>query len=204
MMHRNLFRIEICGGIASGKTTLANLLLNENLNVINEKFELNPFLVDFYKNPEYFSFETEICFLLQHYHQIKVAQLNGLNSVCDFSFILDKAYCNVTVSKQNENNIINKLIDEIYLQVSHPDLVVYLKCPPDILLERIVTRDRTMEQNISVDYISNIIKELELALSTVKSQILVIDSNSIDFASDPIGKQKVIDLILKTSRELYQ
>lgn len=68
-------RIEICGGIASGKTTLAKLLEENGIGkAIYENFEKNPFWEAFYKNPSKYAFETEIAFTLQHYHEIKKKQ----------------------------------------------------------------------------------------------------------------------------------
>ncbi|HRP37690.1 MAG TPA: deoxynucleoside kinase, partial [Candidatus Dojkabacteria bacterium] len=44
-------RIEICGGIASGKTTLANLLARLDIEPILENFQTNPFWQAFYNDP---------------------------------------------------------------------------------------------------------------------------------------------------------
>jgi deoxyadenosine/deoxycytidine kinase len=57
-------RIEIAGGIASGKTTLARLLRKVGLQAIHEQFRKNPFFTAFYEDPGYTAFETEITFLL--------------------------------------------------------------------------------------------------------------------------------------------
>ena len=74
MVQINDYRIEICGGIASGKTTLANLLARSNIDPILEDFQTNLFWRAFYADPAGTAFETEITFLLQHYHQIKTAR----------------------------------------------------------------------------------------------------------------------------------
>ena len=68
-------RIEICGGIASGKTSLAKLLEEHTIGtVIYEDFKVNPFWEAFYNNPGEYIFETELTFTLQHYHEIKKRQ----------------------------------------------------------------------------------------------------------------------------------
>ena len=60
-------RIEICGGIASGKTTLASILKQLDYNVVFERFMDNPFLNEFYtSNGSDNTFETEMVFLLLH------------------------------------------------------------------------------------------------------------------------------------------
>jgi deoxyguanosine kinase len=92
------FRIEICGGIASGKTTFARLFA-EQAKVIYEDFLAVPFWEDFYAAPAEHAFETELSFLLQHYHQVKRAQSESHTLiVCDFSFALDAAYAHVSLN----------------------------------------------------------------------------------------------------------
>ncbi len=91
-------RIEVCGGIASGKTTLANLLHKLDIPSTLENFAANPFMQQFYADPIKTAFETEITFLLQHYHQTKIAANLNKRFVCDFSFLLDLAYARVTLN----------------------------------------------------------------------------------------------------------
>src|SRR3990167_5882637 len=91
-------RLEICGGIASGKTTLLNLLkTNGYKNIIHENFQINPFWEPFYSNPGKYIFETEITFTLQHYHQIKEIVANEL-IITDYSFVLDLAYAKIELN----------------------------------------------------------------------------------------------------------
>ena len=76
--------IEICGAIASRKPTLCSTIGNNGVNTAFEKFHKNPFFEDFYTDQSSFSFETEITFLLQHYHEIKKRM--KLDMICyDFS-----------------------------------------------------------------------------------------------------------------------
>jgi len=62
---KNLYSVAIEGVIGVGKTSLANLL-GEHLDakLVLEKFEENPFLVDFYKDSERLAFQTQLFFLL--------------------------------------------------------------------------------------------------------------------------------------------
>ena len=55
------YYIAIEGTIGVGKTSLANILGKRlEAKIILEEFEENPFLVDFYNNPERFSFQTQL------------------------------------------------------------------------------------------------------------------------------------------------
>ena len=65
---RNLYYIAIEGPIGVGKTSLAQLLSKElGARLVLEDFEDNPFLPDFYNDPERFGFQTQLFFLLQRY-----------------------------------------------------------------------------------------------------------------------------------------
>ena len=85
-------RIEICGAIASGKSTLARLLDLNGYTAIYERFEDNPFLKQFYQEAgQDTSFETEMVFVLLHYSQIKQMQTKDL-IVSDYSMLQDYCY----------------------------------------------------------------------------------------------------------------
>ena len=58
--------IAIEGPIGVGKTTLAHLLAQSfNYEILLEDSEQNPFLKDFYKNPEQSALATQLFFLFQ-------------------------------------------------------------------------------------------------------------------------------------------
>lgn len=192
----NSFRIEICGGIAAGKTTLSLLLKSLGLHIINENFASNPFLHKFYINPTYFSFETELTFLLQHYHDIKIAKKNKNYIVCDYSFYLDLAYSDITLNTNAQKIIFSKVMEEVFRQISPPDFVIYLECPTGVLLNRIQKRGRDFEKTITIEYLSVLSEAIEKRMREYKSNsIISLDSNKINFA-DNIDHQKIVlDLI---------
>lgn len=88
MRKENIY-IEVCGGIASGKTTFASLMKNIGLNPVFEDFKKSPFWEAFYRNPGKYIFETEVSFILSHYHQIKKTLESSKNNklIYDFSFL---------------------------------------------------------------------------------------------------------------------
>lgn len=188
-------RIEICGGIAAGKTTLSKLLTDIGIHAVNEQFEVNPFLKEFYAIPDLFSFETEISFLLQHYHSIKKSWGKYNAIVCDYSFILDQAYADMTLKAKNEQAVFWNIKDEIMRQLKKPDLLIYLKCAPDILHERIIARGRNIENGITVDFLFTLTNMLLKQLEQTKGNIIVIESDNINFAENIAHKKYVVNLI---------
>jgi deoxyadenosine/deoxycytidine kinase len=76
-------RIEITGIIAAGKTTLARALADAGFAYgVFESFANNPFYDAFYRNPYRCSFETEVTFLLQHYHDARNSCIHTYGSSC--------------------------------------------------------------------------------------------------------------------------
>lgn len=191
-------RIEIIGNIASGKSTLAHLLSDSILGIF-ENSEKNPFLKSFYQAPGLYSLETEITFTLQHYHEIK--KKLDVDTICDFSLLLDLAYADVTLSA-DRRRIYSKIYSELEAELGHPEFLIYLRCPEEVLMERIVERGREFEKNISIEYLGALRKSIEMNVKQVPSQteIIEIDSRALDFAHDASSILKVRELILESSR----
>ena len=89
-------RIEVAGSIGSGKTTLVGNLSTPFINEVYEDHTINPFWKTFYTDPSTCAFETEVSFLLQHYHFAKCAAAKTKCVILlDHSFELDMAYAEV-------------------------------------------------------------------------------------------------------------
>lgn len=189
-------RIEVCGGIASGKTTLAALLAKLDIRPIFENFQANPFLHAFYADPINTAFETEISFLLQHYHETKTAWKLCKLFVCDFSLYLDLSYANVTLSKGKRGAFL-AVYREVKRDLGMPSLIVYLKCDPVIELDRIRRRGREVERGITLSYLEQIKIQLEqvLAEQSIHNEIITINSGLVDFAHNEAAKREILHQI---------
>jgi deoxyadenosine/deoxycytidine kinase len=197
-------RIETCGGIASGKTTLAQLLGQLEVPSILEHFHSNPFWKAFYADPAGTAFETEISFLLQHYHEIKTAAKKTKGFACDFSFLLDLAYAQVTLD-EGKRSAFTAVYQEICRELTPPDLVIHLICDPETELERIRQRGRDVEQSITLDYLVAINRALVGVLREEAAtwNVLTINSAELDFANKKTDMQTVLNSVssrLKSDR----
>lgn len=177
-------RIEICGNIASGKTTLCGHLTYKRFTSIFENFQDNPFLQKFYDDPLQFSFETEITFLLLHYNAIKINQNNRL-SAYDFSLFQDIAYADVNL-EGNRHRLFIELINELHNEVSFPSKVIHLICPEEELIKRIKARKRDVEKTITIDYLKEINKAIQFRVDEISHKIPVahINSKEINFVEN--------------------
>lgn len=193
----NLARIEICGGIASGKTTLAALMPRAGYDAVFENFQSNPFIENFYSDPDFYSFETEVCFLLQHYSQIKTKALGSHITVCDYSLYLDLSYAHVTL-KPSHLNTFSAVYNAAMKDVGPPALLVYLLCGAKTEMERVRNRRRPMEHSISIEYLESINNSLEVYVNQARQQtkVIEVDSDKLDFAHEARIQDQVIKLVV--------
>lgn len=197
-------RIEICGGISSGKTTLAELMEGSNVGIVFENFKQNPFWKAFYAYPGKYTFETETTFTLLHYHQLKKQIEKGINlTVCDFSFSLDLAYARIGLIG-SQLSAFETVCSQVYKELGLPSLLIYLKCEAETELSRIGRRNRTEEISIKVDFLERLNKAVEQEVSILQSgcPVLTIDSSIKDFANDEQTKEEMRDLIRRQVQEL--
>ncbi len=191
-------RIEICGGIASGKTTLASILKQLDYNVVFERFMDNPFLNEFYtSNGSDNTFETEMVFLLLHYNLLKERKTNQI-TVCDYSFFQDYSYA-VNNLKTTEMLYFKEIYSYLINRVDEADIIIYLKCDVNILLRRIYFRNRQMEKSITKKYLTDTIYNLEEILKG-RENVIVIESDRYDFRNK--DRQYVVDIIKEGIRDL--
>ena len=189
--------ISLCGNIGSGKSTIASLLIESKINVVFEDFEKHISLDDFYKNPEQFSFETELNFLLQHYYLLKKAKQTSEFSISDFSISLDRAYADVTLPPMRKQ-LFHMVADELEQEIGLPSKLIYLYCPEKILLQRIQKRNREFETAITIDYLSSLSESINYQVKLIgnKTEVIRINSHDINFVTDSDAKEKIKALLL--------
>ena len=148
--------IEICGGIASGKTTFVSLFNQNYFRPLYEDFKKSPFWRAFYNNPGKYIFETEVSFILLHYHQIKKAiEQNKANLFCDFSFLLDLAYAKIGLSG-SKLEVFECVLNEIRNELPNPYLYIYLDCDAETQFKRIQSRQRPEESLITIEFLESL------------------------------------------------
>lgn len=148
--------IAIEGNIGAGKSTLAGKLLDETKGVlINERFENNPLLPLFYKNPDRHAFALELSFLEDRYRQLTEELPAGKNMVSDYFYAKSLVFAQVNL-KGEELELFKRFYRIMEHQMRLPDLVIYLHRDVDGLKDNITNRGRSYEQQISDDYLLRI------------------------------------------------
>jgi deoxyadenosine/deoxycytidine kinase len=192
-------RVEIVGGIASGKSSLASALAKAGLVASFEDFQRNPFYEAFYEDPAGNAFETEITFLLQHFNQLKNESARRSAAIFDFGLALDLAYSRVTLSNRDQQ-IFDGVFGAVVEKLGPPSIVVRLRCSAPVEQRRIRARGRAAERGIELRYLERLESELDEALAKApfaNVQSAEIDSERINFVDDPGGIQAAVQIVAK-------
>ena len=166
-------RLEICGAIASGKTTLASVFSKFGHAVVLEDFTRISMLDDFYSDPLFVSFETELSFTLQHYYQIKKALQSWEYTVCDFSSVDDYAFA-LAILSDREMKIYDQVFGYILERIGRPQKLIRLSASVNELISRIKSRGRQNEQSISELSLLRFEESLSVAIERFYSDVPLV------------------------------
>jgi deoxyadenosine/deoxycytidine kinase len=196
------FAIE--GVIGAGKTTLATMLGETvKAKVVLEKFEENPFLRDFYRDPERFAFQTQIFFLLTRYKQqqeLFQADLFHRFLVTDYIFEKDKIFAYLNLQDE-ELKLYETLVNSIERNIPTPDLVVYLQSTVSRLMQNIKARGRSYEAEIGETYIRDLNEAYNYFFFRYKTTpLLIVNAAEIDFVNNRDHYEDLVRQILRPTR----
>jgi deoxyguanosine kinase len=191
--------IAIEGVIGVGKTTLARLLrVPLEAEPILEIVEENPFLSDFYQDQAKYAFQTQIFFLLSRFRQMQSAApdiLARTNLVTDYVLAKDRIFAQLTLNP-DELEMHKRLYPILASKLPQPDSVVYLYAETDVLMERIVNRDRPFERTMSRDYINSLKIAYEHFFADFRdAPMLRIDTNALNFVGNHEHFLTILDRI---------
>lgn len=196
MKLENIKYIAVEGVIGAGKTSLAEKL-SETLSAktIYEEFEQNPFLEEFYQDPERYAFQTQIFFLLSRYRQQQDLQQIDLFQECivsDYLFAKDRIFATLNLSDK-EMKLYDGIAKLMERDIVQPELIIYLQASTDHLMHNISKRARKMEKFITKEYIqalNNLYSNFFFHYSN--TPLLVINTDEIDFVNNKNDYQDIL------------
>jgi len=196
---RNLYYIAIEGPIGVGKTSLAELLSKElGARLVLEDFEDNPFLPDFYNDPERFGFQTQLFFLLQRYRQqqdLRQVDMFQKLLITDYMFVKDRLFASLNLDDK-EMHLYDTVASLLERNIIKPDLVIYLQADTDVLMKNIEKRGRNMERDVTWEYIDALSQVYtEYFFRYQDTPLVIINTNNIDFVENEKDLKEVIDYI---------
>ena len=148
------------GNIGVGKTTLCNLLAQRHgCALVLEQFTDNPFLPYFYEQPDRYGFPVELFFMTERHKQLQehfaTPDLFQSCTVADYFFVKTLLFAKNNLSEE-EFRLFQRLFSVLNAGFPKPDLLVYLHRPIPVLMEQIQKRGRSIEQNISAQYLEEL------------------------------------------------
>lgn len=181
--------ISIEGNIGAGKTSLAKKLAADyGSKLVLEQFADNPFIANFYEQPEKYAFPFELFFVAERFKQLSEMTTqtdffyNGV--VTDYLFVKSTLFSKVNLSP-DEYNLYMRIFDIIYKTLPAPELIVYLHSDITRLQKNIKLRGRSYEQQISDNYLEEIQQQYFQYFRQKQSQrILIIDTSRADFVQN--------------------
>ena len=194
--------IVVAGNIGAGKSTLVQIL-SERLGFkpFFEPVNDNPYLEDFYRNMETWSFHSQLYFLTRRL-RIHKQLLDAEGSVVQDRSVYEDAevfarnlYLQEDMSTR-DYGVYQDLYRILIDLLPPPNLVVYLRTSVDTLLERINTRGRGFEAGISRSYLErlNVLYE-EWIASFAQCPVLIIPSDNLNLVSSSAHISQVVQLV---------
>jgi deoxyadenosine/deoxycytidine kinase len=212
--------IVVGGMIGLGKTSVSEILADHfKTEVFYESVEDNPILPLFYTASEKeiqekrYPFLLQLHFLNSRFRAIKKA-LGNDNNILDRSIYEDWYFAkkNVELGRISsiEMTIYEDLLENMMEELNElpkkaPDLMVYLKGPFEVVLERIMKRGRSYEVDDSLvayykflwqgydDWVMNCYKA---------SDVVVIDMGQLDVIGNINDRRKLIQMVEGKLREI--
>ena len=186
--------IAIEGNIGAGKTSLAQkIAAHTGAELLLEHFEDNPYLADFYKHPDQYTFQLEVYFLLQRHEAFK--GLSGDRTyISDHSLAKSLFFAEVNL-KGAELDMFRKLYNAMQRPGSIPDITLYLYRSVDALQKNIGKRGRSYESRIADSYLDSIDRSYRANLAAYNNRTLILEVTDTDLLNDPKTFNKVMELL---------
>lgn len=199
-MSREFRFIAIEGNIGAGKSTLASLLC-EDLNAAGlfEQFADNPYLPEFYKNPEKNAFPLEVSFLAERFRQMKERFENPdifrPAVISDFVFEKSLIFARFTLAEP-EFLVFEKVFRLLQPSVPRPEVIIYLHRETSSLRKNIQNRGRPYELNITDEYLHKITEGyLRFLKELPNTPVILADADRFDFLKNKKDRDDLLNFV---------
>ena len=193
--------IGIAGNIGCRKTTLTKMLAKHY--GWTPKFESvahNPYLEDYYKDIERWTYNLETYFLAQRFQDVlDIAKSDDV--IIQDRTILEGVHIFVANNKAMGNMSDRDYETYMHLfrlmmsMVKKPDMLIYLKSSVPHLVSQIQKRGRDYEKSISIEYLNNLNERYDKWIEEYDGKVLVIEADDLDFENRPEDFAMITDRI---------
>ena len=179
--------LAIAGNIGVGKTELTNRLSAElGWLAYYEPVIHNPYLDAFYADMKRWSFHLQIYFLSERFKAQAQIGDSPLPFIQDRTIYEDAEIFARTLHEQGSMTEVDyrnydALFRVLVSFLRRPDLIIYLKASPEVLMDRIARRGRPSEQGIGLDYITRLNRAYDdwMRRARLEGEVLEIDTDRV-------------------------
>ena len=196
--------VVVAGNIGVGKTSLTERMGDRlDWRTDFESVADNPYLAEFYDDMRQWSFHLQVFFLGHRAEQYLKAARDARSAILDRSiyedsYIFARALHHLDNINERDYQSYRRLFNLVVEGLPKPDLLVYLKAPVDVLLERIEKRARGMETGITADYLSLLDSFYDEWLANFDlCPVLTIRTDNLDYVNQP----KALEIVTERIRE---
>lgn len=195
----------VAGNIGTGKTSLTERIgARLGWQTAFESVADNPYLPDFYGDMRAWSFHLQIFFLghrayqYLEYNQIPQSAILD-RSIYEDAFIFARALHHLNNINERDYLSYRRVFDLVVSNLPPPDLLIYLKAPIPVLMERIHSRGRTIESGITAEYLELLESFYEDWMQTFDiCPVLTIRTDDLDF----VHKPRHLDIVVQRIQDM--
>jgi deoxyadenosine/deoxycytidine kinase len=158
----------------------------------------NPYLADFYGDMRTWAFHLQVFFLGHRAEQYMDAVRDSRSAILDRSIFEDfhifaRALHHMGDLAERDYLAYRRLFELVVQSMPRPHLLIYLKAPVNVLMDRIRRRARNMETGISPDYLSLLDSFYDEWLGSFDlCPVLTIRTDDLDF----VHQQNHLDTVI--------
>lgn len=194
--------IVVAGNIGAGKTSLTERIgARLGWNTGYESVSDNPYLSDFYADMKSWSFHLQIYFLGHRARQYLELAGDSQSVILDRSiyedaYIFARALHHLDNLNERDYLAYRRLFDLVVGSLPAPNLLIYLKAPVEVLMERIRRRARGIETGISAEYLALLDSFYDEWLASFDlCPVLTIRTDNLDYVHQAQALDFVIERI---------
>ena len=184
--------IVVAGNIGSGKTSITERIgARLGWRTAFESVADNPYLPEFYADMGQWSFHLQVFFLghrAQQHLALAHSEVSAISdrSIYEDAYIFARALHHMGNLSERDYRSYRAVFDLVVSGLPRPDLLLYLRTPVPVLIQRIHGRGRSMESGITADYLNLLESFYDEWLQTFDlCPVLTIQTNDLDFVHKP-------------------
>lgn len=191
--------IVVAGNIGVGKSTLVQLVCEHmDFQPFYEPVAENPYLADFYRSMDAWSFHSQVFFLT---HRLRIHQLMARfagaviqdRSIYEDAEIFARNLALRGHMSERDYATYHELYETVTDFLNPPDLMIYLRASVPTLVSRISLRDRDYERTIQPEYLAQLNALYEEWISGFTlCPVLTVPADDLDYVAHPRHLQLIL------------